>query len=210
MEGEREERRRIPAFCYRSSHSLPRRDLISSSPSNLQSFFPSFLSYFLPLSSTSTCKRKTSSQSSGMDINLSKVSELWRLCSWKLFPPVTAVGRRFRLLLQFPIRSSQAPITTLSERSGPRSEIYTSSRVRPFPLLLLPSGRGSVAIICRRRKRRRRRESAGTASPFSTRKECIGRAGWRRRFVAQREKEGDRREEEGKGSEGRVSCSDWN
>ena len=31
-------RRRIPAFCYRSSHSLPRRhrrDLISSSPGNL-------------------------------------------------------------------------------------------------------------------------------------------------------------------------------
>ena len=188
------------------SPSLGSNQLLSQQPPS-----PSFLSYFLPLSSTSTCKRKTSSQSSGMDINLSKVSELRRLCCRKLFPPVTAVGRRFRLLLQFPIRSSQAPITTLSERSGPRSEIYTSSRVRPFPLLL-PSGRDSVAIICRRRKRkrRRRRESAGTASPFSTRKECIGRAGWRRRFVAQREKEGDRRREEGKGSEGRVSCSDWN
>ena len=69
--------------------SLPLRDLISSSeqPPFLPSFLPSFLTSFLFLQ-VRRANEKLPVSRVWMDINLSKVSELWRLCSRKLFSPV--------------------------------------------------------------------------------------------------------------------------
>ena len=118
------------------------------------------------------------------------------------FAPVTAAAPRISIAPPIPnlVLSSPNHDPSLESADLARSEIYTSSRVRSFPLLPLGWASGGHNLQEEREKVREL-----PLHPRRERNVSGGRVGWRRRFVALRERERGI----GTGSEG-VSCSDWN
>ena len=111
---------------------------------------------------------------------------------------MTAAAPRISIAPPIPnlVLSSPNHDPSLESADLARSEIYTSSRVRSFPLLPLGWASGGHNLQEEKEKEEEEREREKVPElPLHPRRErnvSGGRVGWRRRFVALRERKGDR------------------
>ena len=105
--------------------------------------------------------------------------------------------RGFRLLLQFPIWSSQVPITTRAWRARTSLGLKYTRRpeLDPSHFSLHGWASGGHNLQEEKEKEEEREREKVPELPLHPRRErnvSGGRVGWRRRFVALRERKGDR------------------